>query len=78
MTFKRRKCAICGCKPAMRCERLVKLWVCNIWCRKCLMNMGGRIAPSKEQAKAKAAYFWNFGQKRRALVLNLGGYTNEH
>nr|DAN84126.1 MAG TPA: hypothetical protein [Caudoviricetes sp.] len=73
MIFKRRKCAICGCKPAMRFTRLSGLWVCNIWCRKCLINMGGRIAPSKELAKAKAAHFWNFGQKRNAPILSFGG-----
>lgn len=73
--FKRRRCAICGCKPAMRCERLVKSWACNVWCRKCMVNEGGRIAPSKELAKVKAVYFWNFRQEhydpRAEIVLKM-------
>lgn len=32
----------------------------------------------KELAKANAVHLWNSQQKRMALILNFGGYTNEH
>ena len=78
MTFKRRKCAICGCKPTVRIiHRYDNFFECGIEGPKCFAYEN-YAAPSKELAKANAVHLWNSQQKRMALILNFGGYTNEH
>lgn len=78
MIFKRRKCARCGRKPTVRIiHRYDNFFECGIECPECFDNRN-YAAPSKELAKANAVYLWNTQQKRKALILNFGGDTNEH
>ena len=78
MTFKRRKCAICGRKPTVRIiHRYDNFFECGIECPECF-DSRNYAAPSKELAKANAVRLWNTQQKRMALILNFGGDTNEH